>query len=153
FGRKNRTLLIDCERMWVEMPSFVPRWSLQGADDFSVMANFQNLASDCVGHVDKMIRCDKEAEGVTDFPFAKVSALEIENLDAPFAGRANINKVTRDCDGVWRMDSPGGSPFHPQTADHIAEFIKFQYARIPLAVSDVNISFSIESHVGRLIKV
>src|SRR5262249_974459 len=98
FGCKDRTVLIDCERMRVEMPSSVRCWSLQHGDDFSVVADFQNLTSNCVGHVDKVIRCDKEAEGMTEFPFAKVPALEIENLDAPIFAVAHINQITIDCD-------------------------------------------------------
>src|SRR5262249_17514961 len=104
--------------MWVEMPSFVRRWSLQRADDFSVMVNFQNLASNCVGHVDKMIRWNKEAEGVTDFPFAKVPALEIENLDAPILAVAHINQITIDGDRVWKIELARASAFHSPTADH-----------------------------------
>src|SRR5262249_2606714 len=65
FRRKNGIVLINCERMRIEMSSLVEWWSIQYADDLTVAANFQNPTCNCVGHIDKMIPSDKEAKGMT----------------------------------------------------------------------------------------
>src|SRR5215831_1962304 len=139
--------------MRVKMPPLVRRRSIQHAHDLTVPGNLQNSTSNCVGHVDKMIRCDKEAEGVTDFPFAKVPALEIENLDAPIFAVAYINLITIDCDGMRKIELPRTAAFHSPAEEHVAVFIELQHARISFAVRDVNVSVTVKGDVGRLVEV
>src|SRR5207249_12337118 len=70
FRAENGMILIDCERMRIEMAAFVRRWPVQRAHNLAVAIDFQDPASDCVGHVDKMIGRDKETKRMAQLPFA-----------------------------------------------------------------------------------
>src|SRR6266581_634783 len=153
FRCKDRVVLIDCERMRIEMPSLVRRWPVKYADGFAVSIDFQNPASHRVRHVDKMIRRDKEAKWVTKFPLAKVATVQIENLDTRIFAVADVNQIAVDRNRVRKVELAGTAAFHSPAEEHVAVFIKLQHPRIAFAIGDENISFAIKRHVGRLIKM
>src|SRR5919197_1999959 len=53
------TVFIDCDRMGVEMPPLIRCRPIERAEDLAVPVDLENSASDCIGHVDEMIRRDK----------------------------------------------------------------------------------------------
>src|SRR5438046_1472170 len=139
--------------MRVEMPSLVRRWSVQHAHGLAVAVDFRNSASDCVGHVDEMIGRNEEAKRVTHLPFAEVATVQVENLDARVFAVAHVNQIAINYDGVRKIELPRAAAFHSPSEEHIAVFVKLQHARIGFAISDVNVSFVVERHVGWLVKM
>jgi len=47
-----------------------------------------------------MVRRNEEAEGMTQFPFAKKTTVPIENLNARILAVANVNLIAINCDAV-----------------------------------------------------
>ena len=52
---------VHSNQVRIEMPALVRRRSIQDADNLALTVDLQNSASNCVSHVDEMIRRNEEA--------------------------------------------------------------------------------------------
>ena len=75
-----------------------------------------------------MIGRNEEAEGVTEFPFTEVAAVQVENLNARVFAIAHVNQIAIDCYGVGKIELPWAAAFHSPTKQDVAVFVEFQHA-------------------------
>src|SRR5262245_3821152 len=114
--------------MWIESAPLVRRRSLQGPNHFAVLVDLQNPSCQGVGHVDEMIARDKETERMAQSPFAQISSVQFENLDAPIFAIADVDKIVVNDDGVGKIELAGASPFHSPAEQHVAVLVKLEDA-------------------------